>query len=499
MKAVIKILFTIAFCGAIFAADDIARTGRDAYSARRVSANAARQQYNMTATQYQSTASSYQGTYNQSLANSGAQNYSPAGIGVDGRPYSYNPITSYMSYKTYAVSPTGMQYSYPIYGTKLPNRITDRNTIRTGMPEYDSYLQNKILANTVYGSDSLASEMELKNSEYAGHGNDSEYSLSAEFRESSQDLITKQYIKELIAREQGSDTKDPLLNKVSASSTANEADRSGIDDKDSYKDKQKDVYELMRDELGTYDLDKHFAAQKEKDEEAALAAKEETQRKEDMREKLLDDPAGEKSEVDKRIEESVKLVVPEGEKLSNEAKSILGKHTTFASLSKDKFNMYMKQAEEYMASGEYYKAVNAYSTAKIYKKYDPLVHLGTCLAQLAAGEYLSSSVSLNNAMIIYPDIVKIHIDLPALIGNRDIVEDRMVDMQRWIERNGSSELIFLLSYVYYQMDNPEMARDELIKARGTFSPRLEKSASLLAEQVGADFSASEMIEQELVE
>ena len=508
MKKICIIVVLSLFSSLFAAGDDIARTGRDAYEKRKISTNSTRVQSRIPSTVVQSSTSPYYGTYDYSLSQSGAQNYTPTGMGVDGRTYSNNPVTSYNSYNRYAQSATGLQYSYPLYGTQLPNRISDRTILKTGMPEYDQYLQNKVLSETAYGENVKIDDKELKNSKFSGKEGEEKYSLSQEFKQQNQDLLTKQYIKDLISKEQGIETSEDPLGDILKPQTPDTAGQYTATEKDSDAQEldpslkeEKDIFDLIRGEIGDYDIQNQLDNEKQQKQDDKDLEEENAQNKTSL-DKIKDVVQGkerEKSEVEKRIEESVKVKMLEGDKLHEAASNIMGKHTTFASLSKDKFNTYMRKAEMLMDSGQYYKAINAYKTAKIYKKYDPLVHLGMCFAQFAAGEYLSSATSLNNAMLIYPDIVKMRVELTQMVGDRDVIENRMVDIERWIERNGSSELVFLLSYIYYEMDNPDWARDELVRAKDNFSERFRKNASILAEEVGADFNSQEMIEKELEE
>jgi len=56
------------------------------------------------------------------------------------------------------------------------------------------------------------------------------------------------------------------------------------------------------------------------------------------------------------------------------------------------------------------------------------------------------------------------VDLGAMIGDKDTVENRILEAREWMEKSGSGELEFLLSYIYYQMDRMEFARQSIEKA-----------------------------------
>lgn len=150
--------------------------------------------------------------------------------------------------------------------------------------------------------------------------------------------------------------------------------------------------------------------------------------------------------------------------LAARAKAILGKHKTFASFSKDKFNQHLRAAEAYLKQGKYYRAADAYTLASIYKPDDPLAYAGKSHALFAAGEYMSSALFLSRALRIFPEYARFKIDIVAMVGDIDKLENRIVDIKEWQERSDSAELQFLLAYIYYQMGRLEPAKEAIDKA-----------------------------------
>ena len=140
------------------------------------------------------------------------------------------------------------------------------------------------------------------------------------------------------------------------------------------------------------------------------------------------------------------------------ARAIMGKHKTFASFSRDKFNQYLRSAEAYLKEGKYYRAADAYTLASVYKPNDPLAYAGKSHALFAAGEYMSSALFLSRAIEIFPEYAQFKIDIEAMVGDRDKLESRIVDINEWLKESKAAELYFLLSYVYYQMDMLEQAK-----------------------------------------
>ena len=143
------------------------------------------------------------------------------------------------------------------------------------------------------------------------------------------------------------------------------------------------------------------------------------------------------------------------------ATSITEVYKSFAAYSNDKFNRYMKAGEDYMKKGRFYRAADSYTIAIVYKPEDPLGYAGKSLALFAAGEYLSSSLFLARALEAFPDYARLKIDIVAMIGDKDLIEKRLIEAREWAERSKSGELAFLLSYIYCQMNRMEFARQSI--------------------------------------
>jgi tetratricopeptide (TPR) repeat protein len=142
-------------------------------------------------------------------------------------------------------------------------------------------------------------------------------------------------------------------------------------------------------------------------------------------------------------------------------KDILGPYKTFASYSEDKFNRSMRAGEMYLKQGKFYRAADAYTLASLYKPDDPLAYAGKSHALFASGEYMSSALFLSRCLQIFPDYARFKIDIVAMVGSRDMLESRVVDVEDWLKRSGAPELQFLLAYVYYQMDRLQPAKEAI--------------------------------------
>ena len=144
--------------------------------------------------------------------------------------------------------------------------------------------------------------------------------------------------------------------------------------------------------------------------------------------------------------------------VKDESDEVKIKYRSFALEADDKFNQSIKLAENYVKQGRYYRAADAYSLALAYKSDDPLAYAGKSHALFAAGEYASSALFLSRAIEIFPEYAELEIDLSAMLGDRDRLESRVVDVEQCVQKNDAAELQFLLSYVYFQADRPERAK-----------------------------------------
>jgi tetratricopeptide (TPR) repeat protein len=136
--------------------------------------------------------------------------------------------------------------------------------------------------------------------------------------------------------------------------------------------------------------------------------------------------------------------------ISAEASRIMGSHNSIESLSQSKFNQYMRDAEEHLKAGRYYRAASCFSLASVYQPDNPLALAGRGHALFAAGEYVSSALFLSRALAINPEYLQVKVDLVAILGDERKLAGRIVDIEKWLSCSGSSQLQFLLGYVYYR-------------------------------------------------
>jgi tetratricopeptide (TPR) repeat protein len=127
----------------------------------------------------------------------------------------------------------------------------------------------------------------------------------------------------------------------------------------------------------------------------------------------------------------------------------LGQYKTYASLAQAKYDAYMNTAEGYFKEGKFYKAADVYELASVWLPEASRAHLGKGFALFGAGEYMSSAYYVARAIELEPELAARSINLDKLIGDRDVFENRMVELNKWQQQSGAGELAFLMAYVYY--------------------------------------------------
>ena len=153
------------------------------------------------------------------------------------------------------------------------------------------------------------------------------------------------------------------------------------------------------------------------------------------------------------------------EALNNEGRKVLGEHETFASLADEKFTSFMDAAEAFIKDGQFYKAADTYALAIVWKPKDARGYLGQSFSLLAAGEYMSSAYYLSRAFELDPKAATKKYNLAKFIDNRDVFDNRILEITTWQERSGSGELAFLLAYISYQDDKATRAVNQIRKAK----------------------------------
>jgi len=129
--------------------------------------------------------------------------------------------------------------------------------------------------------------------------------------------------------------------------------------------------------------------------------------------------------------------------ISAEANRIMGRHKSLDSLSESKFNQHMRDAEEHLEAGSYYRAASSFSLASVYQPDNPLALAGRGHALFAAGEYVSSALFLSRALAVNPEYLQMKVDLVATLGDGNKLAGRMAGAQRFEQAAISAWLCLL--------------------------------------------------------
>lgn len=152
---------------------------------------------------------------------------------------------------------------------------------------------------------------------------------------------------------------------------------------------------------------------------------------------------------------------PESSALGRQA---LGPHKTYASLAQAKYAAYMGTAEGYFREGKFYKAADVYELASVWRPEAARAYLGKGFALFGAGEYMSSAYYVGRAIELEPSLAARSFNLDKLIGDRDVFENRLVELNKWQERSGAGELAFLMAYILHHDGKPAQAVQAISRA-----------------------------------
>ncbi len=122
---------------------------------------------------------------------------------------------------------------------------------------------------------------------------------------------------------------------------------------------------------------------------------------------------------------------------------------TLAGDSDARIDRTLRDAEQKLHEGEYYRAADLYELAARRDPDNPLIRLGQAHALLAAGEYMTALLHLERAIEAYPAFGYLRLDLQAFIPDLEALDVRRADLERRLEREEDYRLRFLLGYMEY--------------------------------------------------
>jgi tetratricopeptide (TPR) repeat protein len=169
--------------------------------------------------------------------------------------------------------------------------------------------------------------------------------------------------------------------------------------------------------------------------------------------------------------------MPTGSALQAQAQNILGQHKDFSSYAQDRFNTHLLLGNKLMEEGHFYRAIDAYTMALVYKPDNVLAMAGKGHALFAAGEYMTAAMFLSDAIELNPQYINTKITVNDMTSNRDTLDARMAEIDQLQQKIDVVELDFLQAYFNYRI--------------GSFGPAQEKIDNVLQKKPG--FKAAQIL------
>lgn len=143
---------------------------------------------------------------------------------------------------------------------------------------------------------------------------------------------------------------------------------------------------------------------------------------------------------------------------------------TFAGRHRNALNEHLAGGEADMLRGDFYRAVRQFQIAHTIDPKNPLPLLARGHALAAAADYVSAVRSLVMGIELFPDISAFRLDLPAMVGQRDVFDRRRADLDSRLRRGEDRELRFLLGYLEFYSGLREPGLRDLAKAAAAAPP-----------------------------
>ena len=134
---------------------------------------------------------------------------------------------------------------------------------------------------------------------------------------------------------------------------------------------------------------------------------------------------------------------------------------SFSAAAQKQFVFYMRQGNELLRRGQYYRAAGSFGSAVVFRPYDPNAYVAKTHAHFAAGEFMSAALSLNQALLLSADWLKQRIDVQALFPDAQEFQHRLDDLNRWQQQSNRPTLLFLQGYIFFQIGRFDQAQTAL--------------------------------------
>jgi hypothetical protein len=135
-------------------------------------------------------------------------------------------------------------------------------------------------------------------------------------------------------------------------------------------------------------------------------------------------------------------------------------------------NKYLADAEALLKAGQYYKASAVYDLARTIDSRNPLPLLGKSMALLAAGDYMSSSSNLFQAIRLFESLADFRVNLRAMIPDINVLDRRRADLESQLATQENFQLRFLLGYAEYSSGMESLGLTNMRKAADEAPPEV---------------------------
>ncbi len=122
---------------------------------------------------------------------------------------------------------------------------------------------------------------------------------------------------------------------------------------------------------------------------------------------------------------------------------------SFAGVTQSAAEQLIREAEEQVRQGQYYRAKALYERALMIDPLNPLILMGLGHATLAAGEFFSAALILSRAVEAFPAIGHLKFNLQSFITEEDLLDKRRAELERRLETSDDYRFRFLLGYAEY--------------------------------------------------
>lgn len=127
----------------------------------------------------------------------------------------------------------------------------------------------------------------------------------------------------------------------------------------------------------------------------------------------------------------------------------------------------VKQGENALREGDYFRAERRFEQAQALAAENPLAEVGIAHAQLGAGLYLSSALTLRNLFVAFPELIDAKYDRALLPAPDRLDKAVQVMRERIVRGDDAPSYGLMLAYIGHQTGDRKMVEEGLALMTGT--------------------------------